>query len=84
MVACKLTVADMSTQVFNFPSCNNFYSLHHWAFVICYGVLYLLITDLMFQASLQDHEMKKQIQKQPLLVKVLDSFPGKKTFGLYR
>jgi len=26
----------------------------------------------------------KKIQKQPLLVKVLDSFPGKKTFGLYR
>jgi len=27
--------------------------------------------------------MKKQ-QQQPLLVKVLDSFPGKKWFGLYR
>lgn len=26
----------------------------------------------------------KKTQKQPLLVKVLDSFPGKKTFGLYR
>jgi len=28
--------------------------------------------------------MKKQTLKQPLLVKVLDFFPGKKTFGLYR